>query len=752
MKLLIPQYLPPIIWKLWQSYRDRHGGPSTSNSRVYGYDVYTTELFETNPESVGPGNQSIFQDFDVPSYLYPAVRASLHEAEKAFHALEARAEVAITHIIETVISSTLAHPPALTLDSETFLTIIKFFSFVRFRNSSCYRKVVETLMEPGVTFRKSSRIQRIKPACNAFIQQLRYQALLRSFTRFFNADIKAMNCELSSDVIATLPMPIFRSRVWTEPRQIREDPWLEEFNFHCWEFCRKAEVYIGVVSQNEQEYILPDTCFGMLDESFGGGVGREERDPKSESSDSFFPVLPTLSLYILRGEDPWICNQCQGSVTVQVTEELPLDVHLRNAMILSTVPYYRNRTTQRFHSFNTPPRTPSRSITPLSCTTEYFDVKLEHTHLPEIQDVYVYSPRIYFCSLWSITESISSYDEFRCRWIADTFVDYTRLKQRCRQKFEIDGLAKMLTVKGSLKIHDLTDEIEFFGNSALCHGGFSDVWKGEWFDPVEKKQRTVAIKYLRQVMFQDAREEFLKRLHAEVITWHQLAHRNLATLYGLVQNPSSIGMVSLWCDGGTICRYVKDNPEAGKLELLVQIASGVSYLHNFVPPIVHGDLKAGNILIDSQGQAVITDFGLSKIMSDHLSSTGKRKPTSFFAGSTRWMALELIRAQLEDKKIQVTTRSDVYAFGAVCLEVLTGRLPYPLRKNDFSVLLDIIQGIKPYQRDAAVVNELLGDEQEVFWNVVEACWDPEPFLRPRMENVVRVLVGLLPKAQSAPWQ
>ncbi|KAF9265231.1 kinase-like protein [Marasmius fiardii PR-910] len=737
----IPQYISPIIWKLWQSYGERKAVASTSTYRVYGYDIYSTELFETFPESVEQGNQSIFQDFDVPSSLYPAVRASLHEAEQAFHSLETRAEAIVTHIADNISSSTTLTSHTINLDREAFLTIIKFFTFLRFRNSARYRRVVETLMEPGVTLRKNSRIERIKPACNAFIQQLRYQALFQAFTRFLNADTWVIQSSLQS---RSSSLPTFRTQSYTEPKQIREDPWIEDFNLHCWEFCRNAEVYLGVTSKADKEYILPDTCFGMLDESFGGGAGREERDPKTESSDSFFPILPTVSLYILCGRKTWICNQCQSPVVIDITEEFPLDVHLRNAMILSTVPYFRNRSAQRFRSFNTPPVTPPLHSSALKlASNDYFE--------KDSDNYYVCGPRIYFSSLLSITESISSYDEFRCRWIADTFVDYTRLKQRCRQKFDIDGLPKMLSIKGVLKIHDLTDEVEVISNTALCCGGFSDVWKGEWFDPVEKKKRTVAIKYLRQVMFQNAREEFLRRLHAEVITWHQVAHRNLASLYGLMQSPTSIGMVSLWCDNGTISQYVNDNPNALKLDLLVQIASGVSYLHNFIPPVVHGDLKAGNVLIDSQGQAIITDFGLSKIMSDHISSIGIRKPTSFFAGSTRWMAPELVHAQAEDKKIQVTTYSDIYAYGAVCIEVITGQLPYPYRTNDFSVVLDIIQGIKPYQRTMVLsqISALSFREcgsgvtsNELFWNVVEACWDPLPVFRPKMRDVVKSLLHL----------
>ena len=115
-------------------------------------------------------------------------------------------------------------------------------------------------------------------------------------------------------------------------------------------------------------------------------------------------------------------------------------------------------------------------------------------------------------------------------------------------------------------------------------------------------------------------------------------------------------------------------------------------MHTVKPTIIHGDLKGvralyslllylgfpplikclfvqGNILVDETGSAIITDFGLSKVieeMSDSMS-----RGTSFFAGSTRWMAPELIIALVEDDGVvpPITTYSDVYAFSSICLEV-----------------------------------------------------------------------------------
>jgi serine/threonine protein kinase len=77
----------------------------------------------------------------------------------------------------------------------------------------------------------------------------------------------------------------------------------------------------------------------------------------------------------------------------------------------------------------------------------------------------------------------------------------------------------------------------------------------------------------------------------------------------------------------------------------------------------------GNILIDDNGRAIITDFGLSKVMEELSGSLNRH--TSFFAGSARWMAPELMSSLVRDdsRAPPITTSSDVYAFSCVCLEV-----------------------------------------------------------------------------------
>lgn len=57
---------------------------------------------------------------------------------------------------------------------------------------------------------------------------------------------------------------------------------------------------------------------------------------------------------------------------------------------------------------------------------------------------------------------------------------------------------------------DLTDEVVIMGDSAVAHGSFADVWKGMWVDPIDRRQRTVALKFLRQVMVKGVREKLIK--------------------------------------------------------------------------------------------------------------------------------------------------------------------------------------------------------------------------------------------------
>ncbi|KAF9005051.1 kinase-like domain-containing protein [Cyathus striatus] len=417
-----------------------------------------------------------------------------------------------------------------------------------------------------------------------------------------------------------------------------------------------------------------------LDEGF-------DEDP--ECCDLFFPIFPTLAIYILGTADEHYASastyrQTSRSVIwIDLGLESASDVHLRNAMVLQTYPN-----------------------------------------------------NLYFASLRTVALSVSSYDEFR--WIQE-HQDFSRMKMRCRQKFLQETVTKTLVVKGEVVLTDLTEEIVKLGDEPISHGSFSDVWKAVWNDPVERRQKVVALKFLRQVMVKNVKEKLMKRLQAEVLAWHHLCHRNISQLYGIIQSSNSFGMVSPWCDNGTICHYLKANPSANRLKLLIQVASGIAYLHAFKPIVIHGDLKGGNILIDDKGFAIITDFGLSKVIEEM--SDCMHVGSSFFAGSMRWMAPEIVQLLVEDSDHAppITTYSDVYAFASVCLEIVTGQLPYPHRTNDCAVMVDIMRGVKPCRGASCHIQV---KNEEAFWAKLDECWTDAYTLRPTMAQMLQFLESM----------
>jgi hypothetical protein len=104
--------------------------------------------------------------------------------------------------------------------------------------------------------------------------------------------------------------------------------------------------------------------------------------------------------------------------------------------------------------------------------------------------------RISFSSLNSAAQSIASYDEFR--WTPD-HLDYSRLKLRCRQKFTQETVAKTLVIKGAFILTDLTDEVVRLEDSLVASGSFADVYKGVWKErsgEANQKPRIVNILHL----------------------------------------------------------------------------------------------------------------------------------------------------------------------------------------------------------------------------------------------------------------
>jgi serine/threonine protein kinase len=144
------------------------------------------------------------------------------------------------------------------------------------------------------------------------------------------------------------------------------------------------------------------------------------------------------------------------------------------------------------------------------------------------------------------------------------------------------------------------------------------------------------------------------------------------------------------------------------LRMLQDIAQGVRFLHSSDPQVIHGDLKSGNVLIDSTFRAKLSDFGFSG-----------RKPTKA-TGTPLWMAPELLKG-----KSLNSTKSDMYSLGIIVSEVVTRKEPYHDQSGDFHDLLRAIVDRKENRRP-----RLSLDCPVKVRKLIQFLWHHDPDLRP----------------------
>lgn len=268
-------------------------------------------------------------------------------------------------------------------------------------------------------------------------------------------------------------------------------------------------------------------------------------------------------------------------------------------------------------------------------------------------------------------------------------------------------------------------------------GGFSDVYRCEarFATYAETNPRAVAVKVLRYVGVSkydevDVFQRMVGRLAREITTWSTIAHPNVAPILGFAATPI-VSLISPWYEMGNVRDYLKTAPNADRLKLSLDIAKGLAYLHSRTPEIVHGDLKSNNVLITNENDAMLSDFGLSRIMEENPQWT----PPHRQAGSVRWMAPEL----LLDKERESYT-ADVWSFGMVMFEVMTGNVPYsdlPASKLWTSICdldnpKDPVEDWDKYPQLPDPIKEMM-----------VKCWSRWPERRPSMKHVEEGLERLL---------
>ncbi|KAF9442881.1 kinase-like protein [Macrolepiota fuliginosa MF-IS2] len=212
----------------------------------------------------------------------------------------------------------------------------------------------------------------------------------------------------------------------------------------------------------------------------------------------------------------------------------------------------------------------------------------------------------------------------------------------------------------------------------------------------------------------------------ELRSWRELQHPHIVPIHGMIIEHNMPGLVMPYYKNGHLMQYLRKNPRVDKLELMCQAAAGLEYLHNLMPyPIVHGDIKAANILVSDLHTACLTDFGVSKM----LNVTGY---TTTPKGTDRFTSPEL----LIDHETSFTRASDIWAFGMTVLQVSTGKVPFEHIKKDSMVIIHVAQGRLPSRPD---------EIDDPLWALLQRCWASDPDKRPSISTIAARLLPMTSK-------
>lgn len=267
----------------------------------------------------------------------------------------------------------------------------------------------------------------------------------------------------------------------------------------------------------------------------------------------------------------------------------------------------------------------------------------------------------------------------------------------------------------------------------LGQGGFGKVYKGT----LPKSNIQVAVKRVSHESKQGLRE-----FVSEISTIGRLRHRNLVQLLGWCRRRGDLLLVYDFMANGSLDKYLfKDSKFElsweKRFKIIKGVASGLLFLHEgYEQVVIHRDVKASNVLLDFEFNGRLADFGLSR-----LHKHGGNPGTTRVAGTFGYLAPELPRTG------KPSTCSDVFAFGALLLEVACGRRPIePKALPEELVLVDWVwERYKEGRVLEAVDPKLNGnfDESEVMMvlKLGLICSNDVPTIRPSMRQVVRILDG-----------
>ncbi|KAK7286771.1 hypothetical protein RJT34_22000 [Clitoria ternatea] len=273
----------------------------------------------------------------------------------------------------------------------------------------------------------------------------------------------------------------------------------------------------------------------------------------------------------------------------------------------------------------------------------------------------------------------------------------------------------------------------FKDKELLGQGGFGRVYKGT----LPNSNTQVAVKRISHESKQGLRE-----FVSEIASIGRLRHRNLVQLIGWCRRHGDLLLVYDFMANGSLDKYLFDEPETilsweQRYKIIKDVASALLYLHEgYEQVVIHRDVKASNVLLDGELNGRLGDFGLARLY-EH----GANPSTTRVVGTLGYLAPELPRTG------KATPRTDVFAFGALLLEVACGLRPVEIKAlPEDLVLVDWVWNKYRQGRLLDVVDPRLNgvfSEREVLMvlKLGLMCSNGAPTSRPSMRQVVRFLEG-----------
>lgn len=271
----------------------------------------------------------------------------------------------------------------------------------------------------------------------------------------------------------------------------------------------------------------------------------------------------------------------------------------------------------------------------------------------------------------------------------------------------------------------------FRDENLLGHGGFGRVYRGV----LPGSGQEVAVKSITKEL-----REGMKEFVAEISTMGRMQHRNLVQLRGWCRKLKKLFIVYDYMPNGSLDKLIFGKPTTilpwpRRYAILKGVAAGLLYLHEqWEKRVIHRDIKSSNVLLDSEFNGRLGDFGLARLYGH-----SENPDTTHVAGTLGYIAPELIRTG------KATPSSDVYSFGTLLLEVACGRRPVDTSKEaEGIILVDWVWELYATERVLDAADPKLGKEYDVgemekVLKLGVLCSHPKPERRLSMRHVCQIL-------------